>query len=213
MRSRIKRFAVVCALVMSGSALAPRAATACIHGKVFRQQVNPTLRDVRRAEQLLAKNRHDRAAKMARRAFAEVDQLPPGDDVADLFDRAQRTAALATVRSDGDVSMAGGIPKTEAGRATSLQWAALLLQYQAARHPDNLVVQAEYAEALTKVPHMDGVAHEILASLAADDLMPTARAYALLAHLQTERGDVAGSEMSRARCEEFAGSADACKVA
>lgn len=203
------------AMIMASGALAPSVADACIHGKVMRpRQVNPQQRDVRRAEHLLASNRHGKAVKMAKRAFSEFDQLPPDESVAPLFDRAQRTAAMAVVRADGAVDLGGGwTGESEQERARNLQWAAFVLQYQAARNPDNLVIQAEYAEALTKVPLQDEVAHEILATLAADDLMPTARGYALLAGLQVQRGDDGASEVSIARCEDIAGNRDACKIA
>ena len=102
------------AMTMAVSALAPTSADACIHGKVFRPQVNPQMRDVRTSERLLARNQHDRAIKKAKRAFPEFDQLPPGDTVAALFDRAQRTAAMAVVRADGAVGLgAGWSGKTE----------------------------------------------------------------------------------------------------
>lgn len=212
----MKRVAVlVGVMTMAMTGLAPSAAQACIHGKAFRPpQVNPQLRDVRKAERLLAKNKHERAIKSARRAFAEFDQLPPDADVAPLFDRAQRTAAMAVVRAGGAVDLGGGWSgETEQERDRNLQWAAFIMQHQAARNPDNLVIQTEYAEALTKIPLHEEVAHGILVALSEDDLMPTARGYALLAQLQVDRGDEGASEVSLSRCEDIAGNRKACTVA
>jgi predicted Zn-dependent protease len=122
---------------------------------------------------------------------------------------------MAVVRSDGTVDLGaeGFRGKTEQDRARNLYWASLVMQNQVARNPDNLVIQAEYAETLTKIPFRGDDAHEILASLAEDDLMPTARGYALLAQLQIERGDETASEVSLSRCQDIAGNEKACQVA
>lgn len=216
----MKRFVVAAlggALVL-GSVAVPATAEACLHGSRIRRQVNPTLRDVRRAERLLASTRYDRAAKLAHQAFDVVDQLPPEPETAldtlalgdspgqGLFVRAQRVAALAAVRSGGEVGPTRAWKgDTEEQRAQNLMWAVFVLQFQAAMQPDNTVLQAEYAEAAAAVPHMEPAAYAVLDKLAQDDLMPMASGYALLAKLQRARGDDTGSEVSLARCSDLTG--------
>lgn len=225
----MKRLGVVLGACLVAATVHADEAEACIHGDRLRRQVNPTLRDVRTAERLLARGRYQRAVRYAGRAFRQLDQLPPDalpvspntldlsatdEPGIQLFVRAQRVAALAAVRSGGEAGPGRAWRgASEAQRVRNLMWAGLVLQFHAALQPDNTLLQVEYAEAATHVPFMSVVAHAVLSRLADDDLMPTARGYALLAKLQKDRGDEGGLRLSLARCNEITGDVGACEVA
>lgn len=209
----MKRSTVMFGACLLAAAVVPSAAQACLHGRSLRRQVDPTLRDVRQAEQLLADGKYDKAVRRANRAIRDLDQLS-ASNASKLSARAQRVAALAAVRSQGVV----GPGRTWKGKSateqtTNVIWAAMALQVQAALQPDNTVLQTEYAEALAAVPFMDGVAFAILNRLSDDDLMPTARGYVLLAQLQKQRGDQGGLQLSLARCNDITRHSGACEVA
>lgn len=182
--------------------------------KEFKRQVKPTVEKVRRSEHLLAKGQHTRAVRVARGAFAKIHQVRNGDKAASMYDRAQRAAAVSAVREDGKVNLGRGMNgKTEEGQALNRAWAVAVLQYQAARYPDNLVIQAQYAEALSEQPGQQDYAYDLLREMANDDLMPTARGYALLASLQQTRGDDVGRDASLARCRDLGADEPTCSIA
>jgi hypothetical protein len=175
------------------------------------RQADPTLAAVQKAEKLLAKGDHGGAVKHARVALAELQALPP-TGAADLPVRAQRAAAIAAVRSGGKVDLGAGLPgKTEQDQRTNVAWAQLVLTYQSALSPDNLVLSTQLAEALAADPYQRARAREILSDLASRDVMPTARGYTVLAKLEGDRGDATARDAAIHRCVEFAG-ADACRA-
>lgn len=189
-------------------------ADACLRKKMKTnkpRQVDPTLTAVKKAEKQLGKGDHAGAVKHARVALAGLQALPPVG-AADLPVRAQRAAAIAAVRSGGKVDLGPGLPgKTELEQRTNLAWAQLVLTYQSALQPDNLVLSTQLAEALAADPYQQGRAREILNDLVTRDLMPTARGYTVLAKLEGDRGDTTARDAAIHRCVEFAG-ADACKA-
>jgi hypothetical protein len=85
--------------------------------------------------------------------------------------------------------------------------------FHSARESDNMVVRSEYAESLAVVPGLADYAYDVLRELAVDDLMPTARGFALLAQLQQSRGDQVGSEASLRRCREIGAEDTVCSIA
>jgi len=175
------------------------------------KQVDPTLAAVQKAEKALAKGDAKATVKHARAALDEIRQLAPSG-AADLPIRAQRAAALAAVRANGAVDLGPGLAgDTELGRHTNLAWASLVLTYQSALAPDNLVLKTQLAEALAADPYQSGRAREMLADLADRDVMPTARGYVVLAKLEEARGDDGAKKAAIDRCVEFGGQ-DACKA-
>lgn len=182
--------------------------------KEFHRQVKPTVEKVRRTEHLLAKGQNTRAVRAARSAFARIHRVRNSESPAAMYDRAQRAAAVATVREEGKVNLGRGMKgKTEPEQELNRAWAVAVLQYQAARYPDNLVIQAQYAEALSAQPGQQDYAYDLLREMANDDLMPTARAYALLASLQQNRGDDVGRDASLARCRDLGADEPTCSIA
>ncbi|MBC8073686.1 MAG: hypothetical protein IAG13_35515, partial [Deltaproteobacteria bacterium] len=146
-------------------------------------QVDPTKRDVIAAEKALAGGDHAKAARLAKGAVPGLSELPPVG-AAELATRAQRTLALATVRSGGNIEVAPGIGGDDAyAKQVALAWAELTLTYQSAMKSDDVMVRSQLAEALAADDYQSDRAREMLRDLSARDLMPTARAYAVLAHL------------------------------
>jgi predicted DNA-binding ribbon-helix-helix protein len=210
----MKRFAVLVSVAVLGVALAPEDAEACGRFKEFRKpQVNEELRDVRRSEHLLAQGKFDKAAKLARRAFPGVTKLPASSKDQALFHRAQRVAALAAMRAGGDVKLGRTKPKDEYDKAVNLQWAHHVLMFHAAKFEDNLVIRTQYAESAATVPGLESYAYDMLREMAEEDLMPTARGFALLAQLQQSRGDSVGFEVSVKRCREIGAEDSVCNIA
>ena len=194
----------------------PAEADACMRMKPRRvQKVDHKLQNVNRAEHLLAKGNGKGAAKIARRQFQHFTAATGEPDVGKaLFNRAQRTIALATVRADGALDLGKGMRgKTQQEQAMNLAWATAVLEVQAAAEPDNMLLRTYLAEALMHQPGGEAQAAAILGQLANDDLMPTARGYALLATAQQRLGDVSGRDLSLQRCRDLGEGDDVCSVA
>jgi hypothetical protein len=211
----MKRLAIGFSVATVAAMFAPQDAEACGRFEAFRKpQVNEKLEDVRRSEHLLAQGKFDKAAKLARKAFPKLTELPHTAADKALFDRAQRVAALASVRSGGAVNLGRGMKASDDySKAVNVQWAHHVLMFHAARATDNMVVRSEYAEALSVVPGLEAYAYDVLRELAEDDLMPTARGFALLAQLQASRGDDVGRDASLQRCKEIGAEDPICNVA
>lgn len=208
--------AVMVGLLVIAGVMVPSGADACLRMKSRRvQKVDHKLQDVNRVEHLLAKGQGVKATKVARKRFKKFTAATGEPDSGKaLFNRAQRTIALATVRADGAIDLGKGMRgKTAEDRMGNLAWATSILEIQAAAEPDNLLLRTYLAEALMHHPGGDLQAAELLRGLADDDLMPTARGYALLAEAQQRLGDVSGRDLSLLRCRELGESDDVCTVA
>ncbi len=208
--------AVVAGLLMAVGAGVPAQADACLRMKPRRvQKVDRKLQNVNRAEHLLAKGKGKAAVKTAKRQFKGFTAATGEPDTGKaLFNRAQRTIALATARADGAMDLGKGMRgKTEQDKALNLAWATAVLEVQAAAEPDNMLLRTYYAEALMHHTGGETQALEILSGLANDDLMPTARGYALLATAQQRVGDVSGRDLSLQRCRDLGEGDDICSVA
>ncbi|MFO0634212.1 MAG: hypothetical protein U0168_15300 [Nannocystaceae bacterium] len=110
------------------------------------KQVDHTQRDVLAAEKALAKGDNAKAGQLARGAIPAIAQRPP-TDAAELATRAQRTLAIAAVRSGGEVH-AFELDGADAAhvKAANVAWAGLVLGYQAALKSDNVMVKLQLAE-------------------------------------------------------------------
>lgn len=194
----------------------PLDADACLRERRRRvQKVDKTLQDVNRAEHLLATGKGARAVKVARKRFRRFTAATGVPDTGKaLFNRAQRTIALATVRASGGIDLGRGMRgKTADEKLANLAWAGSVLEIQAAAEPDNLLLRTYHAEALMQQPGGAPQAAAILSELANDDLMPTARGFALLATAQERLGDVSGRDLSLQRCRDLGEGDDVCSVA
>jgi hypothetical protein len=169
-----------------------------------KKQTDPTKRDVVAAEKALAKGDHAAAGTLARGAIPKIEELAP-PDAAELATRAQRTLALAVVRSEGAVPVSPRLQgSTESDKQTNLAWAQLVLTYHAALKSDNIVIKVQLAESLSRNPYEKDRAREMLRDLSARDLMPTASGYALLASLES---DTVLRDAATSRCRELGGTA------
>lgn len=212
----MRKGTVVAGLLVILGASVPTDADACLRMKPRRvQKVDHKLRAVDRAEHLLAKGNGKAAVKTARRQFKHFTAVTGEPDMGKaLFNRAQRTIALATIRAEGAIDLGKGMRgKTADEKALNLAWATAVLEVQSAAEPDNLLLRTYYAEALMQHYGGETQALEILGTLSNDDLMPTARGYALLARAQQRVGDVSGRDLSLQRCRDLGEGDDVCAVA
>lgn len=186
-----------------------RPADACFNE--VERVIDVTNRSVRRAEALLAEGAHQAAVKEVLATFPAVLQATHRSHRPALFARAQRVVALASVRSGGAVRLGNKMSgRTAEQRAVNLAWAAMSLRLHRARG-DDVVVRAELAEALAALPAERAEAHALLAELGDGDLLPTARAWAILAGLERERGDTTAAERASRRCREIAPDSRDCE--
>lgn len=159
------------------------------------------------AEKALGKGELGKAARLARAAMPRLHELAPIEG-AELAFRAQRVAALAAIRAEGKIDLGGALSgHGEAGRLANLAWAQLVLDYQSAMRPDNVIVQVQLAEALAASAAQQDRALAMLRDLSDRDVMPTARGYAVLARLQADHGDTTARDAALGRCRELGGAA------
>ena len=197
-------------LALATVVLPARRVDAC-HNSVERV-IDVANQSVRRAEARLADGAYQAAIHEVLGTFPEALQLTHRAPRAALFARAQRVVALAAVRSGGAVRLGKHMPgRTASQRAANLAWAALLLRVHHARSGD-VVIAAELAEALSAAPAGRAEAHALLKELGDGDVLPTARAWALLARLERERGDVTAAARAIRRCREIAPGTDTCEA-
>lgn len=198
-------------LALISLAAAPRPADACEN--IIVREVDPAVKSVRRAEALLVKGEHRAAAQEVLATFPGALRTDRQERKPALLQRARRILALAIVRSGGAVRLGPSLSgKTAQQRATALAWATLVLRLHHARTGD-IAVRAELAEALAATPAGRPEARELLADLGAGDLLPTARAWALLAALERARGDDGAAARADRRCREIAPDGDTCDLA
>lgn len=181
---------------------------ACLWGPPPKR-VDPRKLDVIAAERALAGGDHEKAVRLAKRAAPGIVRLRPADPKSRIAGRAQRTLALAAVRSGGSIAVARGIGGDgDYPRQVALAWAELTLTWHAALASGNLLVRSQLAEALAADPYQVDRAREMLRELADRDVMPTAQGYAVLARLESETGR---RDTAIARCEELGG-ATVCRI-
>ena len=158
-------------------------------------------------------------------AYARV--VAPGLDVftdAPLRDRAQRVAAVASVRGRGQVDLntpmakgpqrrnAGvpaGLPPEEAAR--QLKWAVELLAQHHQAKADDPAGASLYGEGLA-VQGKTAEAGKILEDLATRDLVPDAFGWRALAQVRAATGNAAGRDAALEKCRAVAVKADLCAL-
>lgn len=201
----MRRLATVLMLGCLAIATAPQA-DACLRKMPQiakkKKQVDPTQRDVVAAEKALADGEHAKAAKLARRAIPGLHELPP-EDAAPLAKRAQRTLAVAAVRSGGAIDVSDDMRgDTERGKQLNVAWAQLVLTYQTALEQDSVILEVQLAEALALSAFEKDRARDMLRDLSTRDLMPTANGYAMLAKLES---DEVLRDAAITRCKDLGG--------
>jgi Flp pilus assembly protein TadD len=171
------------------------------------------VQEIARAEKALEGGQNLVAAKAVLATFPRVRAATAGANP--LETRALRVFALAVVRSNGALNekSAGLGAQAEWTPNANLEWAVQSLREIDAKRPNDPTVQADLGEALSKLPRGQGEALTILQGLAQKDLMGSPHAYAALAKLRSEKGDLAGAEAAIKRCEEMSKSPGVCKPA
>lgn len=166
---------------------------------------------VARAEKALENGNNVVAAKTVFKTFPRIRVATAGNDP--LETRALRVLALAVVRTEGRVSekSAGIASNTEWTPNANLEWAVQAMREIDSKRPNDPTVQADLGEALSKLPRTRQEALSILQRLAQKDLMGSPYAYAALAKLRSDQGDVSGAEAAIKRCEEMSKVRGVCK--
>lgn len=188
---------------------APSAAHAC--GDVFVPEIDHRIQGLATAEHTLREGNTVAAAQSIVRMFPEIRSINPGKD--GMLGRAQRTLAIALVRTDGaidlDVTWRG---RTAEQKKKNLAWAVTALERARQQKPNDPSVETDLAEALAKIDDRRDEARRTLQSLADRDLVASPQGYAALARLQKEAGDDKARDLAVQRCTAMAKDASICKV-
>ncbi|MFT3769042.1 MAG: hypothetical protein QM820_26680 [Minicystis sp.] len=184
-------------LLPVGIAAAPGQATAC--GTAVYREIDDNAALVAKAENALGQGKHAEAAVKAVQAFPALKIVKPG--TLPLADRALRILALASTRSDGNISAGTMKSGTAAERAANLEWSIDTLRKLSAKRLNNPSYQTDLGEALSHVPAHREEAVKILGELADKDLLTSAEGYAALARLRAEKGDANARLAAVKRCE------------
>lgn len=214
LRSMMRRFVSVCALVGIGTASA--VAGAC--GEEIAPYVDYRVMGIASAERALQDGKHIAAAGMIVRMFPEIQRMSIGRD--GLLARASRTLALATTRAGGALpALEREVPAellgtlrgaTEAERAENLAWSVSALRNLSEVRKNDPAVQTDLGEALAAVGASHDEARKLLEGLAGRDLVATPQGYAALGRLHAELGHGAEQASAVKRCEAMTKGAAYC---
>lgn len=171
------------------------------------------VQEIARAEKALEGGQNLAAVQAVLATFPRIRSATVGQNP--LETRAIRVFSLAMVRSDGklDEKKAGVAVVGEWTPGANLEWAIQSLREIDQKRPNDPTVQADLGEALSHVAHGQAESLKMLQSLAQKDLMGSPHAYAALAKLRSEKGDMAGAEAAVKRCEEMSKTPGVCKPA
>ena len=209
---KLAPFAAAALFAVSAVAMTPDAHACGMSVRMEPTPQKPTpVQEVAKAEKALEGGQHLAAAKSILGSFPRVRSATAGENP--LETRALRVFALAVVRSNGAANeKAAGVAAAEVWTpGASIAWAVQSLREIDAKRPNDPTVQADLGEALAKTMHGKKEALGILQALAQKDLMGSPQAYAALATLRTETGDLAGAEAAIKRCAEMSKGAGVCK--
>jgi hypothetical protein len=170
------------------------------------------VQEIARAEKALENGQNAVAARAVLGTVPRVRSVTAGANALDT--RALRVLALAVVRSNGAVTEKSlGLPNaTDWTAHANLEWAAQAMREIDAKRPNDPTVQADLGEALSKLASSQDEALKLLQGLAQKDLMGSPHAYAALAALRKDRGDIAGAEAATKRCEEMSKTPAMCRI-
>lgn len=196
-------------LLPVGIASAPSAASAC--GTEVFSQVDQSAAQISRAEKALSEGQATKSAVGVVQAFPTIMKTKVG--ASPITDRALRIVALASVRSEGALSVGKAIQGVTAeDKEKNLLFAIDTLRGLDKRRNNNPSFQTDLAEALSKLPRFKGEALQILEQLAKKDLIASAQGYATLAQLRANTGDQAGRDGALKRCEGMTKTPKMCAV-
>jgi hypothetical protein len=193
--SRIVARALV---VAAGAWLLPHTSAEACENAV-QLSASARIRTMQEAEAALDEGELERASELANEVVGRYGKAEPGWDTPEdrLTQRALRVLALTYVRDPrGHESVGQDVP------------AALVERRHAIPNPSS---EADYAEALSRVPGGHEEAYAILEPLARKDLIGSPHALGALHRVATERGDVATARAAKARCEGMIGSGSVCR--
>lgn len=171
------------------------------------------VQEIAKAEKSLESGRNVDASKTVLASFPRIRSATAGANP--LETRAIRVFALSLVRSDGAADeKKAHVPVTgEWLPKANVAWAVQALREIDTARPNDPTVQADLGEALSKTPEGRIEGMQKLAALAQKDLMGSPHAYAALARMKSETGDLAGAEAATKRCEEMTKTPGVCKAA
>lgn len=209
-------------LVPVALAAMPTPADAC-GGAIFQERFiapKPTPPQlVAKGEKQLDEGAGQLALRQAKEAYSDLAKATPGKDP--IKNRALRLAALATVRSGGELSVAPAkttstkdawgdtvtralpVEQTDDAKKQRLEWAIGTLRALNSNTPDSPSVEADLGEALASVPGHENEAFDRLSKLADKDLLGSPTAYAVLAKLRAQQGLTKKSVEAVQRCREM----------
>jgi hypothetical protein len=174
------------------------------------QRPTPVM-EIARAEKALDGGSPVAASQAVLATFPRIRNATVGHNP--LETRAIRVFALSLVRSEGtaDEKRAHVPTVGEWTPKSNVAWAVQALREIDQSRPNDPAVQADLGEALAKTSTGQAEALRILQGLAQKDLMGSPHAYAALAKLRSEKGDLAGAEAALKRCTEMSKSPGICK--
>lgn len=183
-------------LLLCGAALLPPArARACGNAVSFEEErVNIVLA----ADKWLREGRPKATAELLLQHYPSIKTLQTKEK---LVLRARRIVALSIVRTDGLLPIPAFAASTNDDRRKNLEWAIQALRDSNADAPDTPVILAALGEALATLPEHLQEAYDILARLAARDVLPSAHGYRTLAYLRKLAGDPEGEQAALARAD------------
>lgn len=179
-------------------------------GNSYYHEVEPRVRQLVSAENLLLANRLERAAVLALELFPKTRQNPSPKDELEL--RAQRVLAVVAVRS-GAWPIAGKLTvKDAAERQANVTWGTNVLRARATRKSGDPVAETELGEAEALATATRATASARLERLAGKDLITNPYAWATLAGLRDGQGDGVGRDRALAKCRGLANDKRICVV-
>lgn len=208
LRTLAARFALAFAVVSAAAAFS-HDARAC--GDVFIPEIDHRIQGLANAEKGLRDGKIVASAQSIVRMFPEIRTINPGKD--GMLGRAQRTLAIALVRTDGAIELdPTWRAKTPEQRSQNVAWAVSSLERLRTQRKNDPAVDTDLGEALAKVDGRQEEARGILQSLADRDLMATPQGYSALGRLQHQAGNTTARDAAIQRCNAMAKDAEICKV-
>lgn len=208
LKTLVARIALACA-ALSAAAAFSQDARAC--GDVFIPEIDHRIQGLANAEKALRDGKIVASAQSIVRMFPEIRTINPGKD--GMLGRAQRTLAIALVRTDGAIDLdPTWRAKTPEQRAQNVAWAVSSLERLRTQRKNDPAVDTDLGEALAKVDGRQEEAKSILQSLSDRDLMSTPQGYAALGRLQHQAGNAPARDAALQRCTAMAKDGEICKL-
>lgn len=218
---RIGLLGVVGAFAVAGASEQEAQACGGAWIPIIEEQVDHRIPGVAHAEKQLEKGQYADAAGSVVRMMPHIKNLEVKKH-SKLVARALRVLAVATARSEGKLDIEDQTPdnvqdtwlgSSVEDKDANLLWAVDVLRDVNEVKKDDPLAQTQLAEALARVDGNEEEAFQILDKLAKKDLVASPEAYAVLADLKAQRGDVEGQKLALKRCAEMAPESHLCALA